>query len=654
MHRRNNRWLGLLLFFATVCANGASLSIERQGDLSRLNVSAPGGYVEIEAVGELGGFWEFMAGMTPPFQAWLDAESGLRPQRFYRATSAAEAPFDYGVDFGLIDHQGRSRWLYYHLNDPLYRAVVLISTRNGCSRVGLMIPTIKALTNRFPNVMFWLVDSDPADNRSNILAEAVSLGISNGPPILHDISGEVGRVYGSARTTPYAVAMDTSSFQVFYRGTIDDRLGSNTVSTTQYYLSNALVNFLGGNSIPLIRTKANGCSDLLPPPPIPTISYSTEIAPLLQAKCVQCHSPGNIAPWAMTNYAIVSNNAGGIKMEVLVGRMPPWHADPYYQVFTNDSSLTPQQMKRLIQWIDSGAPRGSGPDPLETAPTPTNYPHAWPVELGPPTQIVSIPLQNIPATGDVDYRYITVNSPFASDVWLRAAVVLPGNLRVVHHVLVYTGGSSQLMGLDGFFAGYVPGNQGGAFPPGTGKLLRAGEQLTFQMHYITTGQPDTDQTQLGFYVMPAAPTYALQTKSAFNAQFSLGGIGIPPGNRDFEITAPYPVPLLGSSTLTTNILIFEMSPHMHYRGSRFKYEAVYADGTREVLLSVPHYLFDWQRVYRLTTPKRLPRGSRIVCTGAWDNSAQNRHNPDPNDTVFWGDQTYEEMFIGYFSYAEVP
>jgi len=400
------------------------------------------------------------------------------------------------------------------------------------------------------------------------------------------------------------------------------------------------------------RTKPESCAIPLNPPQ--SISYSTHIAPLLQTKCLACHSPGNIAPWAMTNYNVVRSYATSIKNNVLKAEMPPWHADPFYGSFVNDVSLTSQQAAMLVQWVNDGAPRGTGPDPLDGLAIATNYPFAWPPELGQPDAVVGIPLQDIPPTGDVDYRYLTVTSPFTNDVWLRAAVVRPGNVKVVHHCLVFNGASSQFMGADGFFSGYVPGTEADAFPPGTGKLLRRGEQLTFQMHYITTGQPDTDQTQIGFYVMASPPANVLQTKSLVNTSFVLGFTAIPAGANDFEISGQYPIPLLGGSTLATNILLYEMSPHMHLRGSRFRYEVVYPNGTREVLLSVPNYIFHWQRLYRLAQPKFIPKGSRIVGIGAWDNSPQNPDNPDPSTSVSWGEQTYDEMFIGYFNFAEVP
>ncbi|MCI0745785.1 MAG: hypothetical protein L0Y58_10310, partial [Verrucomicrobia subdivision 3 bacterium] len=334
-----------------------------------------------------------------------------------------------------------------------------------------------------------------------------------------------------------------------------------------------------------------------------------------------------------------------IKEEILRGHMPPWYADPHFGVFTNDFSLSPAEAARLVQWINDGAPRGDGPDPLETVSTTTNYPFAWPPALGPPTRVYSIPPQSIPASGVLAYRYIDIFTTFTNDVWLSAAVVKPGNVRVVHHCLVFNGSDPVLGGLAGFFSGYVPGFDAVTFPPGTGKLLRAGERLQFQMHYVSTGEPETDQTEIGLYVSPTPPTYVLQTKSAFNVFFS-----IPPGAPDYQATAQYP----SSGGLTRNILLYEMSPHMHLRGTRFKYEAVYPDGQRETLLSVPHYIFHWQALYRFTTPKFLPIGTRIVCTGAWDNSAQNPYNPDPTATVDFGEQTFDEMFIAYMNFAELP
>ena len=647
---------------ASLVAQPTQLAIDRNSGSTRITLHAETGFdyrLEASPVLSSSGEWDFLGtfALDGGTSAWLDAQSTSLPQRFYRAIKLDAAPSEPAPDFRLIDHLGRSQRLFYYFGAPNVRAVVLIFTRNGCAKLREMVPAIKALTNRFSSqgVVFWLIDSNAADNRSNIVVEATSLGLSNGPPILHDAAQVVARSYG-AGAAPEAIAINTATFSVFYRGAIDDRPGSNVMANTQHYLSNALSGFLAGGTVSPRQTRPSGCTITLNPP-FPDLSYANDIAPLLQAKCVRCHSSGNIGTWDMTNHAIVQINAAHIREQVMSGHMPPWHADPFHGRFSNDSSLSPEQAAKLIQWLDAGAPRGTGPDPLaETPPPSTNYPYAWPANLGPPDAILRIPTQSIPADGTIDYRYINVvNNAFGSDVWLRAAIVRPGNTRVVHHCLVFQG-TGGLQGLDGFFAGYVPGFDAATYPAGTGKLLRRGETLRFQMHYTTVGESQTDQTEIGLYVAPVPPTYPLQTKSAFNV-----GIQIPPNTADYSTTAQFP--LIG--TLTTNIVLYEMSPHMHLRGSHFKYEAIYPNGAREVLLSVPYYIFHWQALYRLTQPKYIPRGSRIVCTAGWDNTTQNFElmeayessgNPLylPDHVVTFEEQSWDEMFIGYLNYAEVP
>jgi hypothetical protein len=652
---------------APLFAQPTQLHIDRDLGPVRITLNAEAGFdYRLEAAPAVApsSGWDFLGTLALDAnpQSWLDAQSALLPQRFYRAVKLSPAPPEAAPDFRLIDHLGRSRRLFYYFGASNIRAVVLMFTGNGCVKLREMVPAIKALTNRFTSqgVVFWLVDANAGDNRSNILVEATSLGLSNGPPILHDAAQLVARTY-NASTTPEAIAINTATFSVFYRGAIDDRIASNAVATTQHYLSNALSSFLVSGRVSPRQIQPAGCAIALNPP-YADLSYANDIAPLLQDKCVRCHSPGNIGPWAMTNHASVQAAAHSIREQVVSGLMPPWHADPFYGSFTNDASLKPAEAAKLIQWLEAGAPRGTGPDPLADSPPPTtNYPNAWPASLGQPDAILRIPLQSVPAEGTVDYRYINVvNTAFADDVWLRAAVVRPTNTRVVHHCLVFQG-TGGLQGLDGFFTGYVPGFDPASYPSGTGKLLKKGETLRFQMHYTTVGESQTDQTEIGFYVAPAPPASALQTKSAFNLPFTLGSIPIPANAGDFELTAQFPA----SGNLTTNILLYEMSPHMHLRGSRFKYEAVYPSGAREVLLSVPYYIFHWQALYRLTQPKYLPRGSRIICTAAWDNTAQNFELLEayettgdpaylPDHAVTFGEQSWDEMFIGYLNYAEVP
>ncbi|PYK98050.1 MAG: hypothetical protein DME19_13975 [Verrucomicrobia bacterium] len=594
--------LGVLLP-AFAYAQPTQLMIERNSGPARLGIIGEVGldYTLEASTGDISSnTWQPLvtARLTDSPLMWFDSASAHLPQRFYRAVKLTEpASPVVARDFRLIDHLGRSRHLDYHLSDTRIRSIVLVFTGNECGKVREMIPAIKSLRDLFASqgVLFWMIDSDAADDRSNIVAGAAAQGIDL--PVLHDAAQLVAREYG-AGDAPEAFVLKrvsdpwATNWAVIDRGAIDDRMGPSATNTTQYYLSDALTALLANQPVAVSRTRAEGCAITFNPALM--ISYSTNVAPLLQAKCVQCHSPGNIAPWAMTNYDMVQSYAGLIKDNVLNGEMPPWHADPFYSSFANDFSLTPREAAMLVQWINDGAPRGGGPDPLAvTPPPPTNYPFAWPASLGQPDLVLSILQQNIPATGVVGYRYLNVTTTFPTDTWIRAAVIRPGNRKVVHHSLVFFGSDAILRGLSGFFAGCVPGYDPVAFPEGTAKFLPKGTVLQFQMHYITTGQAETDQTEIGLYVSPAPPTYALQTKSAPNTVFS-----IPPGSPETVATASY--------TFNTNVRLYEMSPHMHLRGAWFGYEAVYPDSTREVLLSVPHYEFHWQTLYRLAQPSKIP------------------------------------------------
>jgi len=635
------------------------LRIDRSTGISRINLQGETNRDYTLVATEVSSTnWDFLATLTltNPSASWFDSASGAMPNRFYRAIKL-ETPVlpEYVDDFRLIDQQGKSRSLYYFQNDPGTKAIVLIFTGNGCSNVQQFVSTINSLTNFNPQgIVTWMIDANAADNRSNILAEATALGIKL--PILHDRAQIVAHAF-HANSTPEVVCINKSTWTIFYRGAIDDRMGPSPIATTQYYLTNALSDFLASRTISPRATRPHGCAITLNPLSEP--SYSTDIAPLLLNKCVRCHSPGNFAPFSMTNYTSVQGSqAKKMRLEVLAGRMPPWQADYHYGTFTNDFSLTPAEAAMLVQWVDNGGPRGSGPDPLTNAPPPPDYPFAWPTSLGPPaaSNIISIGTQSIPATGTIDYRYVnyTYTGP---TVWLRAAVILPGTVPVVHHILVYQKGVDNTV--QSFLTGYAPGSFLGAFPPGTAKLLTNGTPLQFQLHYVAMGDPTNDISYLGLYTTPTAPDHVLVQTSAASASFA-----VPPNTTDYQSVTE-------SAATTTKIRLYEFSPHLHTRGARFKYEAIYPAGSNpasEVLISVPNYVFHWQTAYRLAEPKDLPVGTKLRCTAGWDNSVQNYElmqlftdpdnpnnmNYNPNNTVTWGDQTWNEMFIGYYNYSVIP
>ena len=557
--------------------------------------------------------------------------------------TSAEGPSDpspYVTNFRLTDHQGVSHQLYTHFDA---KALVLIFDDTLSPEVESLIPEIGSLQAEFGSkgVVFWIINTAETVDRPALVSKAGSLGLSL--PMLHDWAGYVVKELGAKRISE-AVIISAETWTVVYQGLV----ARGARGQLERPLAEALAEFLRGDPItnavvvadgPLIESTGNI------DPNDPTnkhISYSKDIAPLLIAKCIACHSKGNIAPFEMTDYQTVLDWAPSFKEEVMAQRMPPWYADRAYGDFSNDRALSTEETATLLQWINDGALKDvDEEDPIAThlvdQPPQPGYPFAWPASLGQPNLILTIPTQSIPASGLVDYRYETVSTGLTSDKWLKAAVVLPGNPKVVHHCLSFLdsldGDNSALTGNYAFF---VPGSQGLAYPEGTAKFLPRDSNIIFQMHYISTGQPEEDQTQLGLYFRETSPAVELTTDAAVNFLFA-----IPPHASDHELTA--------SITFDQETWLYDVSPHMHFRGSRMRFEAHYPDGTQEILASVPKYWFDWQIPLRFREPLLLPKGTRIRCTGAFDNSAGNIDNPNPNQVVFWGDQTHEEMFIGYLN-----
>jgi len=319
---------------------------------------------------------------------------------------------------------------------------------------------------------------------------------------------------------------------------------------------------------------------------------------------------------------------------ILARRMPPWGADPHFGRFADDRSLSVAEAQTLLRWIEQGAPRGEGEDPLPASVKPAEE---WP--LGPPDYVVRLPRpEQIPATGLLDLRHHILYAPFTNDVWLGALDVKPGNRKVVHHVTLRTIYPGQTMADPVGIAGWNPGYTPRRFPEGTGKLLKKGVKFHIDLHYTTIGTPQTDQTEIGFYVLPAPPKVALESRAVWDMDFS-----VPPGEANLKTHA--------LTSFDQDLLIYDLRPHMHWRGSWFKFELLYPNGKRETLLSVPRYYFDWQITYMLAEPKRVPAGAWMICSGGFDNSSRNPSNPDPTKRLRWGEQSWDEMFIGHFTTA---
>lgn len=547
-------------------------------------------------------------------------------------------------NFRLTDHRGATRELHY---DSTVRAVVLVFTGTGSPRALQTSASLRALRARYPanEVIIWQIDSSAAVTAAALAAEQALF--NNDLPVLRDEAQLVASELGVTRQTEAFVLSPGPGSVIQYRGPLDNGDPASLSPATENHVMAALDAVLAGRAPARSRITMPATAPRIELPPAPSISYALDVAPIVQRRCIECHSPGNIAPHSYTRFEDLASRANSIRASLLTRRMAPWHADAEYGTWSNEVALTPAESATLHAWAKAGAPRGAGADPIAAA-IPTAA-ATWP--LGQPDLVLTIPRQSIPATGKVDYVYITLAVPIDRERWLRAAVVRPGNPKVVHHSLVFEGTLFDVLaaagGQGGFFAGYVPGLAQTWYPPGTGKRLRRDAALTLQMHYTPTGAPETDETQVGLYFTDTAPARELQTRSAYSPIIPLNTIAIPARAREYLREASF------TPSATRDVLLYELSPHMHYRGKWFRYEANYPDGTTETLLNVPQYDFNWQSGYRLAEPKRLPAGTVIRVRGSFDNSPLNPFNPNPNVIVRGGDQTDDEMFIGYLNYAEL-
>ncbi|MBX6315130.1 MAG: redoxin domain-containing protein [Isosphaeraceae bacterium] len=483
-------------------------------------------------------------------------------------------------------------------------------------------------------------------------------------PVLKDPDNIVADLARAKRTCE-AIVLDDRG-EVRYRGAIDDQytLGAHKAAPTKHYLIDALDALLAGRSVALTETRVVGCLiDRIDPPgrapgrpklraappeiialrqqeaeaavEVGPVSYASGVAAVLQAKCQPCHRPGQAAPFSLLTYEQARRWGPMIREVVAEYRMPPWHADPRFGRFENDRSLSPRERAMLLAWVEQGMPKG---DP-KAIPKARAFTDGW--SIGRPDLVLEMPQPyTVPAEGTVPYQVFRVPTDFSEDVWVQAAEARPGDRQVVHHVCVFIddGTAGGRLGDMPELACYAPGDIPSIFPPGTAKRIAAGSTLVFQVHYTPIGVERLDRCSVGL-VFARRPV----TRLAITKGIACKDLVIPPGARAYPARATFTVPV--------DALLLSLMPHMHLRGKDFVYQARYPDGRVETLLSVPAYDFAWQSVYRLATPKPLPRGTRLDCLAHFDNSADNPNNPDPSQTVTWGEQTWDEMMIGYIDYS---
>ena len=373
------------------------------------------------------------------------------------------------------------------------------------------------------------------------------------------------------------------------------------------------------------------------------VTFTKDIAPILYRSCAECHRPGEIAPMSLMTYKEVRPWAKSIRERVIERTMPPWSADPKYGHWANDPRLSEQEIATIVDWVNAGAPKGDDKD----LPPPPKFTEGW--TIGTPDVVLQMAEEyTVPADGTVPYLYFSMPTGFTEDKWIQAMEIRPGNRSVVHHVIAFAqdpnvkdtnpGGEGELRRGRTHLGGITPNKTGIVYGPGTARLIKKGSNIVFQMHYTTSGQETKDRTKIGFVFAKEPGRQMLITGNAANARFV-----IPPGDPSHEVKA--------SKKFEEDVLITSFMPHMHVRGKSFTYTAVYPDGRSEILLNVPKYDFNWQLTYIPKRPIPLPKGTRLDCVAHFDNSTKNKYNPDPTKEVRWGDQTWEEMMIGWFTYT---
>ena len=394
------------------------------------------------------------------------------------------------------------------------------------------------------------------------------------------------------------------------------------------------------------------------------VTFHKSVEPILQARCQNCHRPGEAAPMSLLTYKDARPWAKAIREAVLLRQMPPWFADPAHGSFSNDRRLSKEEIDTLVAWADSGAKEGD----LRDAPPPRTFAEGW--AMGKPDQVIEMPnAYEVPASGTVEYTYIVVPTGFTEDKWVQQVEVRPGNKKVVHHIVIVIRppgakympdakpgipyvppkgeekhrpdngqGSFQMVNSIEMVGVYVPGGVPYELKPGQARLIPKGSDLVFQMHYTTNGKAGADQSRIGFIFAKEPPKERVVNTFVSNLNFR-----IPPQDADYAVHARV--------TLYQPATVLSLFPHMHVRGKSFEYRVTYPTGETETLLDVPKYDFNWQLSYYLKEPKLLPQGSVIECIAHYDNSPNNKFNPDPTKEVYWGDQTWEEMLAGFIDFA---
>lgn len=570
------------------------------------------------------------------------AAHGAKPDTVTPDKSKTETSIGRKIEaFSARDHQGKTLDLAAFADQ---KVVVVAFLGTECPLARMYGPRLAALAAELApqKVTVIGVVSNVQDSAEDVDLYAKDCEISF--PILLDPDCKLADQFGAART-PEVFVLDADRV-IRYRGRVDDQFGVGVKrpQVGRRDLAEAVGELLAGKPVSQAETDVQGCLIGRPKQVAAdsSINYSKHIAPILNARCVICHREGEIGPFPLTSYEETIGWADTIAEVVDAGRMPPWFASPEHGKFLNDARLSDNEKETFRAWAKNGCPQGDKAD----LPPARQFPEGWSI----PKPEIVVQMRDkpyrVPATGVVGYQHFVADPGFTEDKWVVASEVRPGNRAVVHHVLIFLLGPGEnpaLRMMSGELAGaYAPGAPPRQTRPGVALKIPAGTKILFQVHYTTNGKAQEDITSLGLKLCDPKDVKQ-EVKSGWAINFALS---IPPGAANHPVTSQF--------RFQEDRMLLHLTPHMHVRGKSFKYEARYPDGTREVLLDVPHFDFNWQIDYILAEPKLMPKGTLLSCMATFDNSAGNPSNPDPKKRVTFGEQTWDEMMIGWFSSASLP
>ena len=515
------------------------------------------------------------------------------------------------------------------------KALVFVFTNTTCPVVQRYLPTLQALESEYRDkgVQFVAVNAAGEDTLVAMATQAVKFGVEF--PFVKDFDGSVVRALGATRT-PEAVVLDGDKV-IRYRGRIDDqfRVRGNRDKPTTSELKDAIDAVLAGKKVAAPESEVDGCLITLPKPAkAKEVTFAEHVAPVLKKHCWECHKAGGSAPFALTAYKQVSSRAAALAEVIQDQRMPPWFATHDFGPFVNRRGLTDDERAIITDWARTDAKPG---DLTKVPAPPEEVKEKW--LIGKPDLVLESSAFELPAKGDIPYKYAILLHNFAEDTWVQGVQITSDNPRVLHHANLAFGSLTGGFKEENFVTGYVPGGEPMNLDDGVAFRIPKGSFLALQIHFVTTGKPEQCRISVGLRY----PREVVQTRLR-NLQLTDSKFAIPPGAPAHKVTS--------SRVLDADVVGVGLFSHMHLRGKDMTFTAHTPDGKKDELLVIANYNFAWQLPYRWEPGKKtLPKGTRLECAGRYDNSAFNPYNPNPLATVRNGPQTHHEMMFGFFFYT---